>query len=251
MPFIGVFDSGLGGLSILKALHQQFPYETFVYLADSLNIPYGDKSSQELSDIFIKNINYFNNSKGVVIACNTMSSFLEYQDFQSSPPLIGVIRSLVRSTETEYDHIQGLGILGTSFTVNNQAYLKNFEYMNPQYPIYQIAAPLLVPAIENNDPKLENICRYYLGQFPNEISHLILGCTHYNLLLEKIQSQYKNLTIIDPYKGILQAIKPLTTKNNTRTIKPIRFLTTKYTMSLQKNSEEIMQQQIEWNLISL
>ncbi|MGL4676732.1 MAG: glutamate racemase [Brevinema sp.] len=251
MPFIGVFDSGLGGLSILKALHQQFPDEHFVYLADSLNIPYGDKSQQELSEIFYKNINYFKGSKGIIIACNTMSSFLEYQTTTFPIPLIGVIRSLISSTNIDYNNIQGVGVLGTTFTINQRAYLKIFESIKPKYPIFQIAAPLLVPAIENNDPELDSLCRYYIDQLPSEISHLILGCTHYNLLLEKIQYQYKNLTIIDPYKRIIQTAEPLITKKNTGLIKPITFLTTKYNKSLHKNSEKIMQQKIEWTIISL
>ncbi len=233
MSYIGVFDSGLGGMSILKALQRQFPYESFVYLADTKNIPYGDKSATELQKIFHKNINFFDGYRAIVVACNTMSSFVDNQ-------AISIIDSLVNTTDNEYSNIKSIGILGTKYIVDTEIYPKRLQ----KYDVHQVPAPLLVPAIESGDASVDELCKYYLEQFPKDMTHLILGCTHYNLLFDKIQELNKNLIIINPYSGIIDALTPHTKKSDT--IKPIKFLTTKYTEDLQINSEKIMQQKINW-----
>lgn len=250
MSFIGVFDSGIGGLSILNALHQRFPFEQFIYLADGQHLPYGDKSMNELAHIFNKNINYFTDSKGIIVACNTMSCFIE-SDTCYTVPVIGIIDSLIMSADKYYNNIHSIGVLGTSYTINSQTYLKHFENISPQYPIYQVAAPLLASALEHEDPDTWDICRRYIDQFPKDMSHLILACTHYNLLFDKIQENYPHLVIIDPYRQILHLVDSTIPKNNDSEIKPIQFFTTKYTEVLQKISEEIMQQSIRWNKIEL
>ncbi len=234
MSFIGVFDSGLGGLSVLNAIHQQFPFESFVYLADTKNVPYGDKSTTELQEIFQNNINYFKDSKITVLACNTMSSFIK------SRQQIGIIDSLVHTVKNDYQDIKKIGVLGTAYIVSTGIYPKKLE----GYDIYQVPAPKLVPAIEKGDSNLLELCKFYLDQFPNDITHIILACTHYNLLLEKFQILNKNLIIINPYSGIIDSLLPYTKKQDI--IRPIKFLTTKYTDDLQINSEKIMQQKIEW-----
>ena len=250
MSFIGVFDSGLGGLSVLKHLHQQFPHEEFVYLADSQNIPYGEKNTAQLKEIFNHNINCFKKAKGIVVACSTISSLIP----EISPPkkpVYSIIDSLVQTYTQEFSDIKNIGILATSFTVEHGAYLNAFNQANFSANITQIAAPLLVPAIENNADNIVEILDQYIAQFPNNIKHLILGCTHYNLLLEKFQQNYKNLTIINPYSGIIQQVSSIISKEKTDIIKPLVFLTTKYSENLQKISEEIMQQDIIWESISL
>ncbi len=234
MSYIGVFDSGLGGLSILRALRQQFPNESFVYLADTKNVPYGDKSESELRNIFHSNISYFEGCRATVVACNTMSYFVDTQ-------AISIIDSLVNTVRKDYTDIKSIGILGTKYIVDTKIYPKRLQ----EYKTYQVAVPLLVPAIESGDSKIDELCEFYLEQFPKDMSHLVLACTHYNLLSEKFQELNKNLIIVDPYKGIVDALAPHTKKSDD--IKPIKFLTTKYTNDLQKNSEKIMQQTINWN----
>ena len=250
MSFIGVFDSGLGGLSILKHLHQQFPHEEFVYLADSQNIPYGEKNKDQLKEIFNRNINYFTKANGIVVACNTISSLIPEIKL-SKIPLYSIIDSIVQSYIQDFSNIKNVGILATSFTVEYQAYLNAFHRANFDINITQIAASQLVPAIENNTENIIEIANQYITQFPNNIKHLILGCTHYNLLLEKFQLHYENLTIINPYNGITKQVLPIISKNTTGSIKPLVFLTTKYSDNLQSISEEIMQQNIVWQYISI
>ena len=250
MSFIGVFDSGLGGLSVLKHLHDQFPHEEFVYLADSQNVPYGEKNTVQLKKIFDHNINYFKKAKGVVVACSTISSLIPEIKLPEIP-LYSIIDSLIQTYIQEFSDVENVGILATSFTVKHQAYLNFFNQAKLSTNITQIAAPLLVPAIENNTDNIMEIVDHYITQFPSNVKHLILGCTHYNLLLEKFQLNYKNLTIINPYSGIIKQVSPIISKENTDTIKPLVFLTTKYSKNLQNISEEIMQQDIIWKTISL
>ena len=250
MSFIGVFDSGLGGLSVLKHLHQQFPHEEFVYLADSQNIPYGEKNTAQLKEIFDHNINYFKKAKGIVVACSTISSLIPEIKLPEVP-LYSIIDSLVQTYTQEFNNIRNIGILATSFTVEHGAYLNAFNQTKLNTNVTQIAAPLLVPAIENNADNIMEIADQYITQFPNDVKHLILGCTHYNLLLEKFQQNYKNLTIINPYSRIIKQVSPIISKEKTGLIKPPVFLTTKYSENLQNISEEIMQQDIIWKSISL
>ncbi len=250
MSFIGVFDSGLGGLSVLKHLHDQFPHEEFVYLADSQNIPYGEKNTIQLKEIFDHNINCFKKAKGIVVACSTISSLIPKKKLPEIP-LFSIIDSLVQTYTQEFSDVENIGILATSFTVEHGAYLNALTQAKLNTNITQVAAPLLVPAIENNVDNIMEIADQYIAQFPNDIRHLILGCTHYNLLLEKFQLHYKRLTIINPYNGIIKQISPIISKEKTDIIKPLVFLTTKYSKNLQNISEEIMQQDIIWQSISL
>lgn len=250
MSFIGVFDSGLGGLSVLKHLHQQFPHEEFVYLADSQNIPYGEKNTMQLKEVFDHNINYFKKAKGIVVACSTISSVIPEIKLPKIP-LYSIIDSIVQTYTQNFSNIKNVGILATSFTVDHGAYLNAFKQAKLSASITQIAAPRLVSAIENNADNVMEILDHYITQFPDNVRHLIFGCTHYNLLLEKFQQNYKHLTIINPYSGIIKQVSPIISKEKTDLIKPLVFLTTKYSENLQNISEEIMQQDIIWESISL
>ncbi len=239
MSYIGVFDSGIGGLSIFKELYKKFPNYEFVYLADTKNMPYGDKTREYLQDVFDKNMVFFEDSQATILACNTISSFLT-----TETKAYGIIKSLAQTVK-KTPNITALGILATSHTVNSGIYLK--ELNGVDFPVHQVAAPKLALAIEQGTSDQTEILDQYLSEFPKEVSHIVLACTHYNLLID--HAKKNRFEIIDPYMEILQVLDNFTQED--KEIKPVRFLTTKLDTHLQKRSEEIMEKKIQWEEISI
>lgn len=250
MSYIGAFDSGLGGLSIFRALHQHLPKARFTFLADGKHFPYGEKSQEVLHPIFNNNVNLFQDSKGIVVACNTMSCFIDIEK-NHKPPIFSIIDCMVTTVQKYYKDIGALGIMGTDYTVRSETYLNYFKRIGHSYPIYQVAGTKLAPAVENDDENVWEICKSYIDQFPDNMTHLLLGCTHYNLLYEDIQAHYPHLTVIDPYREICQRVDSVVQKEDETEGNPLRFLTTKYTSNLQKKSDEILQQSVHWEEINL
>ena len=161
MSYIGAFDSGLGGLSIFRALHQHLPKERFTFLADSRHFPYGEKSKEVLHPIFNNNVDLFQDSKGIVIACNTMSCFLDVEK-NHKPPIFSIIDCMVTTVQKYYKDIGALGIMGTDYTVRSETYLNYFKRIGHSYPIYQVAGTKLAPAVENDDENVWEICQSYI-----------------------------------------------------------------------------------------
>jgi len=251
MSYIGVFDSGLGGLSILNSLTHNFPNESFVYVADTCNLPYGDKTHNQLHNILEKNLNFFHDAKAIVIACNTLSSILPIR--QIKIPTINIISSLIDTLITDYSHIKNIGILATTFTSNSKIYNTTIQDLNSNINIYTTAAPLLVPIIESlSHESLDIILKDYLDFFSKDIKGLILACTHYNLLQKNINNIRPDLTIIDPYKGVIKELKNiLQTTPVLNHYSTLKFFTSSYNPHLQYQSEKIMGKKIDWEEISI
>ncbi|MDE0118819.1 MAG: aspartate/glutamate racemase family protein [Bdellovibrionales bacterium] len=145
---IGIFDSGLGGLFLLKELNQKFPKQSFIYLADRKNFPYGEKNSSLIYSLVRKNVDFLA-AKGVehiIVACNTASVTL--RDIDSYPiPVTGVIEASLRQAEKDSIN-KKVGLLATPGTVKSQAFLKKAKKLNFNLQIYQQACPLLAPFVE-------------------------------------------------------------------------------------------------------
>ncbi|MGL4367449.1 MAG: glutamate racemase [Brevinemataceae bacterium] len=250
MAGIGIIDSGVGGLSILKCLTDHFPNESFQYIADTKNMPYGNKTQKELLDILYHNISVLNKSKLIITACNTLSCLLGCINFPA-PPVMGIIDSLVETT-VQNPQLKKIGILATEFTINSNLYQKLLINKRPDIEIFQQKAPLLASAIEKeNLAEIKILLLTYLEYFSvQQIDGLILGCTHYNLVIDVIKEQYPNWKIIDPYIGIINktaaflADKPEQT-NKSKNI----YLTSSYSEKLQYISETIMKQKLVWELL--
>jgi glutamate racemase len=189
---IGVFDSGLGGLTVLKEIMNLLPLESIVYLGDSGRAPYGTKSKETVTKYTFQNIRFLRDQdiKMIVIACNTVSAYSYEQVRQSfDVPVIEVIQpgaaTAVRETKNKK-----IGIIGTPATINSSVYERAIKQRDSSIEIVSKACPLFVPLVEEgwweNDIAYR-IAEEYLHPFIDEgIDTLVLGCTHYPLLKNTI-----------------------------------------------------------------
>jgi glutamate racemase len=189
---IGVFDSGIGGLTVVRALTQRLPHENIVYFGDTARVPYGPKSPQVVREYAAQDVDFLISQgvKMVVIACNTVSAVaLDVVQKRANVPVVGVIlpgaRGAVNATKKKR-----VGIIGTIATVNSGAYTNAIRQLNNDVQVFVQPCPLLVPLAEEGwiDHKATMmIAREYL--FPlklEKIDTLILGCTHYPVLRSAI-----------------------------------------------------------------
>lgn len=186
---IGVFDSGLGGLVITKAFTEALPEYDYVYYGDTENLPYGEKTSEQVLAYTINAIKFLikQNCGLIIIACNTATSvalrYLQQKFIPSYAPDVKVLGVVIPTVETALeDNGKRIGVLATNATVNSHIYQQELLKINPDLEIFETASPELVPAIENNDfDTAQKFAKKYALQFDN-IDSLILGCTHYPLL---------------------------------------------------------------------
>lgn len=216
---IGIFDSGLGGLTVLKEVRKIFPNEEIFYFGDTARVPYGEKTkeliirySKEITDFLLtKNINV------LVVACNTATALaLEELKAVYDIPVIGVIEAGVRSalSATKTNEI---GVIGTKATINSEKYKQEIHRINKDIVVYQKACPLFVHVVEEgllDGEIIESIIKHYLGDFDDKVDTLILGCTHYPLLKKEIQKIYPDLNLIDPAMETALDLKKVLTENN-------------------------------------
>lgn len=190
---IGVFDSGIGGLTVVAALRKLLPAENIFYIGDTARVPYGGKSrstierySQELSGLLLAE-----RAKLIVVACNTASALgVPLLQETLRIPVTGVIepgaQAAVKATRSGK-----VGVIGTRATIASRAYERAIEALNPDVKVFAESCPLLVPLIEEgwlDDPVTDSIIQRYLEKFVRAgVDTLVLGCTHYPLLRPAIQ----------------------------------------------------------------
>jgi glutamate racemase len=191
---IGVFDSGLGGLSVLRALRERLPHENFVYLGDVARLPYGTKSAQVVSKYAGRCVEHLlqYEMKAIVIACNTATATaLDWLKEVSPVPVFGVIRPGVRAA-LQAPQSRRILVAATASTVKSGSYLKGFAEVSPGAEVLQVACPLLVPLAEEGwfeSPTTRDIISHYLTPFlSQEIDVCLLGCTHYPLLKKSFEA---------------------------------------------------------------
>ncbi len=216
MP-IGLFDSGIGGLSVLKQFIRFLPYERYIYLGDTARVPYGNKSAETVQE-YSRQCTRFLLDKGVkliVVACNTASSVaLDSVTDISNVPVIDMISPAagagLRATQNGK-----IGVIGTRATISSNAYSEAIESLTEpdSIEVHSKACPLFVPLVEEGwlrHPAAELIAREYLEPFKNTRDDtLVLGCTHYPLLSELISSILPGITLID--SGEHAAVKAIRT----------------------------------------
>jgi len=212
MP-IGIFDSGIGGLTVFKEINKTFPKADIYYLGDTARVPYGNKSKETIIRYSLECANYLRNFDidVLVIACNTASSHsLDILKKQLDIEVIGVIEPGV-DTALKYTKNNKIGVIGTQATVRSNAYKNKLLEKNKNLEIYQKPCPLFVPLVEEGmiDNKIaELVVREYLEELVDKgIDTLILGCTHYPLLKDTIKRIYPNLTIVDSSKATADYLK--------------------------------------------
>ncbi|MBI2495672.1 MAG: glutamate racemase, partial [Candidatus Omnitrophica bacterium] len=190
---IGVFDSGIGGLTVVKALIEELPVESIVYFGDTARVPYGTKSKHTIVKFSLENVEFLLRFgvKCIVIACNTSSSWaLPTLRKYFKVPIIGVIRpgALAAVRETRNKRI---GVIGTNATIQSRAYETAIQRIDPAVKVFSGSCPLFVPLVEEgwlNGAISRQVARRYLEPLARQrIDTLILGCTHYPLLASTIQ----------------------------------------------------------------
>jgi glutamate racemase len=185
---IGLFDSGVGGLTVLREMARQLPQESTVYFGDTARVPYGSKSrdviirfSMEITEFLLKE-----KIKMLVVACNTASAFaLKELRAKFSIPIIGVIAPGAHAARAA-TKTNRVGVIGTEGTIESMAYADAIHYLNPAIEVFGQACPLIVPLVEEgwlDKPVARDIVKEYLtALLAKKIDTLVLGCTHYPLL---------------------------------------------------------------------
>ncbi|ALX48233.1 glutamate racemase [Lentibacillus amyloliquefaciens] len=192
---IGVIDSGVGGLTVAHELMRQLPRENLIYLGDTLRCPYGPRSEDEVKQFTWEMVDFLlhQDIKMLVIACNTATAFtLNELQTQLSIPVIGVINPGARAAikSTKHNHI---GVIGTEGTIRSNAYTEALLGINANIQVSPLPCPLFVPMVEQgilSGHKAEDIAAKSLEPLKakNDIDTLILGCTHYPLIKDTIQT---------------------------------------------------------------
>lgn len=199
---IGVFDSGLGGLTILKALLKELPQYNYVYLGDNARVPYGNRSLETIYQFTVEAVEFLfkKNCQLIIIACNTSTATSlpkiqqEYlPKFYPDRRVLGVIKPIVEELSVRCYGLGGrIGVIGTKATVNSQAFVREIKKILPKVEVFQQACPLLVPYIEDssrNKKVLKLILEEYLEELKKKkINCLLLACTHYELIKKEIKA---------------------------------------------------------------
>lgn len=218
---IGIFDSGVGGLTVTREIMRQLPMENLVYFGDTARVPYGSKSKQTIIRYSTQIVNFLltKNVKAIVIACNTASAMaLEVLQEQVDIPVIGVVWpgaiSAAEATKTK-----NVGVIGTAGTIKSEIYNKYIHQLNPDITVVTKACPLFVPLVEEGlieDRVTDDIAGRYLGEFKEyQVDALVLGCTHYPLLSNTIRRILGDgIKLVNPAYETAKSLKTLLTEHD-------------------------------------
>ena len=218
---IGIFDSGIGGLTVVKQLMELLPNEQLIYFGDTARIPYGTKSKKLIEQYAIEDARFLlqYDIKILVVACNTASSLamdvlLDYLEI----PVIGVVIPGAEAA-VELTRNKKIGVIGTIATINSNSYTIQIHKHLKEAKIYAQPCPLLVPLVEegwlNDEVTIMTLKRYLPEMISGKVDTLILGCTHYPLLGKTIQKIMGNhVKLIDSGKETAKAVKRILIENN-------------------------------------
>ena len=215
---LGIFDSGVGGLTVYRELAKAFPFTDMIYLGDTARVPYGNKSAETIIRNALECASHLVSGyhiNGIIVACNTISSYaLENIKAAFGLPVRGVIRAGAKAA-IEATKTGRIGVIGTLATVSSQAYPKMLESLSDgRAHVVQQACPLFVPLVEEamvtGEIPLLTV-KYYMDKLMlNEgIDTLILGCTHYPVLEPLLSELYPDITIVDSSRMLIKQIAKL------------------------------------------
>ena len=202
---VGVFDSGIGGLTVLKTLINKYPKNDYIYYGDTLNLPYGSKTKEELLELSKNDVEFLlsKNVDIIIIACGTVSSnCLTYLKDNYSIPIYDIISPTIKYLNNS--NKTSIGIIATERTIDSHIFKNNL-----QKEVYEIKTKKLVPLIENNNlENINTILDEYLKEYKNKIDILVLGCTHYPIIKEYINNYFNNkIEILDMSYPLLDKLK--------------------------------------------
>nr|WP_164845589.1 glutamate racemase [Anaerosphaera multitolerans] len=223
---IGVFDSGVGGLSVLKKVVEVLPEEEYIYVGDTKRLPYGEKTPEEIKKYTAECVEYLynRNVKAIIIACNTASSYgLEYVKELFDIPIVGVVDHASMDA-IELTKNKNIALLATEATVNSGIYNRYIDKLDPEVTLRSLGAPDLVIAIEEShldDEHIEKIIKGYLDEFNSfEYDTLVLACTHFPLARDAFKRVIKSynydrkIRLVDPAFTTVQSLKDILAEKN-------------------------------------
>ncbi len=254
---IGVFDSGIGGLTVAHAIKSALPNETLIYFGDTAHLPYGDKSEAAVQAYSIKIADVLLNKgcKVIVIACNSASSaayelLKEYTGKKAK--VINVIDPMVKYLEEHYAN-KKVGLIGTKRTVDSNVYHKKIKQLKKNIELVSLATPLLVPMIEegffNNKISHEIIEKYLNNKLFDDISALVLGCTHYPLINSQITKYFGgNVDILDSSEITTTYLKQYLIESGILNLEKTgedRFIVSDYTESFEASTKIFFKEKVK------
>jgi len=263
---IGVFDSGIGGLTIVKAIQQLLPNESIVYFGDTAHLPYGDKSP-ELLKKYARQITGFlkeNNVKLIVIACNTASAVAKEVVIETAGdiPVVDVIQPAVKLA-VETSSRKKIAVIGTKTTIASHVYREAINKLSNEAIVIEKATPLLAHLIEegwaNNTISKQVIEAYLTDTGFSDIDSIILGCTHYPLIKETVKSFFTSnyfhpISVIDSSVAVAESVKnflDLYNLNATGNQKEMKFYVSDLTESFVRSSSIFFDQEVNLQKIKL
>lgn len=213
---IGIFDSGVGGLTVVRQVQEMMPQETVIYFGDTARVPYGTKSKETVTRFSVENIEFLmtHDVKLVVVACNTASSLsIDFLKKCFRVPVIGVIepgaKRAIRSTRNDR-----IGVIGTRATISSGAYERAIKKIAPGKAVFTRHCPLFVPLVEEgwtDKAVVRDVAAIYLKPLKaKKIDTLILGCTHYPLLKNVIRKVMgTKVLLVDSAKEVAEEVKDI------------------------------------------
>jgi len=216
---VGIFDSGLGGLTVLREIEKILPHENIVYLGDTARLPYGSKSKNVIIRFSTQNVLFLlkKKVKMVVVACNTSSSLaLDYLTGIFTVPILGVINAGAQKA-IKVSKSKRIAVIGTKSTIESGSYQKRIYALDKNVKIYAKACPLFVPLVEEgliSGNIVSDIIRMYLRNIKGKVDTMILGCTHYPILKSAIAGYLRGVYMVDSAKEVAIETKAILEENS-------------------------------------
>lgn len=259
---IGIFDSGIGGLTIAHALKEKLPNENIIYFGDTEHLPYGEKSKTAIQN-FSKKITQFlleKKCKTIIIACNSASSvaYESVKQMAGNTSVFNVIHPVVEKVIRQCSEYN-IGVIGTKTTIQSNIYETEIKALCSTTKVSSLATPLLAPMIEegfiNEDISHTIIANYLSNKQLANIDHLILACTHYPLIHQEIKDYYKgNVNIIDSANIVAEHIAKQLKKDNLLNDSnqtEHHFYVSNYTESFEKSAKFFFKEHLKLKEVQL
>ncbi|MFA5933349.1 MAG: glutamate racemase [Microgenomates group bacterium] len=226
---IGVLDSGIGGLTVVKEIVKALPHEDITYLGDTARVPYGTRGKEVITKFALEMVDFLLSKKVkfLVVACNTISAVCLDKIIEVSPvPVLGVIDPTV-DYALRKSKGNTIGVIGTRATIGSKVYETEIKNKNPESNVITASCPLFVPIAEEglgDHPATELLAREYLAEFKNAaLDILILGCTHYPLLLNTIQKEVgSDVIVVDSAHPTAETLKSILKEKELLNNEPVK-----------------------------
>lgn len=242
---IGVFDSGVGGLTVAREIMRQIPNEKIVYFGDTARVPYGSKSKETVTRFSRQIVRFLQTHKvkTIVVACNTASAYaLVDLEKEIDVPIIGVVKPGAKAA-AEATKNGRIGVIATEATIGSRIYSQYIKKIHPEVTIYGKACPLFVPLVEEGlweDPVTDEIAKRYLNELIDiDIDTLILGCTHYPLIRSTVaRVMGEKVTLVNPAFETAKELREMLDRKGLLNEEPIKLGENKYQFYVSDGAEK-------------